>query len=106
MVRGLKIEQVFKPPKRQLGIIYLLGVAPEHRSKGIGRQLIQYSLAQIQQKGMDRAALNSQMPLSEQWPCTKGKALWPGQPMKGACAASLVTWLPIRTWNGLFRLNV
>ncbi len=56
--RGLRIERVLQPPKKNVGIIYQLGVAPEHQSKGIGRQLIHQLLEQIKMRGMTTAALD------------------------------------------------
>ena len=56
--RGLQIEQVLKPPKKNVGIVYQIGVAPAHQSIGIGTQLIHNLLDQIQGKGMAKAALD------------------------------------------------
>ena len=56
--RGLKIEQVIKPPKQGVGITYHIGVSPEHQSRGIGTQLIDHLVTQIQEKGMGKVALD------------------------------------------------
>ena len=41
-IRGLRIEQLIKPPKRAEISIAHLGISPQHRSKGLGQQLIQF----------------------------------------------------------------
>lgn len=56
--RGLRIEQILKPPKKGIGIIYNLGVAPEWHSHGIGQQLINKLLEQIAAAQMSVAALD------------------------------------------------
>jgi len=56
--RGLKIEQVLKPPQKGVGIIYNLAVAPGHQSKGYGEQLIGHLLETIRARGMEQAALD------------------------------------------------
>ena len=58
VIRGLKTEQVIHPPKRGVGIIYHLGVAPDCRSRGIGRQLVAYLLEEIRKQKMPAAALD------------------------------------------------
>ena len=56
--RGLQIERILPPPKRNVGVIYQLGVAPVHQSKGIGRHLLRNLIDKIEAEGMARAALD------------------------------------------------
>ena len=56
--RGLNIEKVIQPPKKGIGIIAHLGVAPEHRSKGIGEKLIDHLVDQLREKNIETAALD------------------------------------------------
>jgi len=58
VLRGLRTEAVICPPKSGVGMIYELGVAPEHRNKGLGRQLIAYLLDQIKRQNLPIAALD------------------------------------------------
>jgi len=58
LVRGLRTEGVIKPPAAGVGIIYHLGVDPEYRGRGIGRQLVAELLQQIRQRQLPLAALD------------------------------------------------
>ncbi|WP_193161109.1 GNAT family N-acetyltransferase [Microbulbifer hainanensis] len=58
VIRGLKTEQVIHPPRRGVGIVYHLGVAPECRSRGIGRQLVAYLIQEMRKRKLPTAALD------------------------------------------------
>lgn len=60
MLRGLSVERVIPPPPTAQDVLYLahLGVAPEVRSRGVGRQLVDHLLAAGAAKGYRRAALD------------------------------------------------
>ncbi len=42
MIRGLKIEHVIKPPKKNSHCIAHVGVDPRYRGKGLGQQLMEH----------------------------------------------------------------
>jgi len=56
--RGLSIEKVIQPPKKGIGILAHLGVAPEHQSKGIGERLIGHLITKLKDKQIETAALD------------------------------------------------
>jgi ribosomal protein S18 acetylase RimI-like enzyme len=56
--RGLGVEQVVQVPTGKLHYIAHLGVAPQRRNQGIGRQLIECFIAQGQAAGRTTAALD------------------------------------------------
>jgi ribosomal protein S18 acetylase RimI-like enzyme len=58
VVRGLRTEQVIQPPKKGVGIIYQLGVAPDYRGKGVGQQILNRLLAQVRAQKLLVAALD------------------------------------------------
>ncbi|WP_346836937.1 GNAT family N-acetyltransferase [Microbulbifer sp. SAOS-129_SWC] len=58
VTRGLRTEQVIKPPASGVGILYHLGVAPEYRGRGIGRQLVDQLLQRIHTQQLPVAALD------------------------------------------------
>jgi ribosomal protein S18 acetylase RimI-like enzyme len=59
ILRGLRVERVVPPPlARDLFYIGHLGIAPNLRGRGIGRQLTDYLLQQGRARGFKRVALD------------------------------------------------
>jgi len=59
IVRGLRVERVVPPPlAKDLFYIGHLGIAPDLRSRGIGRQMTDYLLQRGRAAGFSRAALD------------------------------------------------
>ena len=58
MVRGLRTEQILRPPARTECTIMQLGVAPEARSRGIGGQLVEHFVSRGKAAGLTKAVLD------------------------------------------------
>lgn len=58
IIRGLKIEEVIKPPSKDLYVIAHLGVSPELRGQGIGTQLVNHLLSPEFTAGCPTVALD------------------------------------------------
>ncbi len=58
MIRGLRIERLLEPPRRDTQIIAHLGVDPHMRGKGIGTDLVELFLATGRRDGRRVAALD------------------------------------------------
>lgn len=58
MLRGLRTEAVVRPPARDEWTIVHLGVAPEFRSRGVGRALVEELLRQGRAAGLKKAVLD------------------------------------------------
>ena len=56
--RGLQIEEVIKPPTKDLYYIAHLGVTPDLRGQGIGTQLVNHLLLPEHTKGRSTVALD------------------------------------------------
>ncbi len=56
--RGLMVERVVQPPKRDIHYIAHLGIAPGLRSQGIGSRLIDHLLAQGKTAARTQAAID------------------------------------------------
>ncbi|MEM7115559.1 MAG: GNAT family N-acetyltransferase [Chloroflexota bacterium] len=56
--RGLQIEQILVPPRKQELCIAHLGVKPECRGTGVGTKLIDYLLAEGKKLGRETAVLD------------------------------------------------
>jgi ribosomal protein S18 acetylase RimI-like enzyme len=52
---GLRTERVIKPPSRDVAYLAHLGVAPEFRGQGLGRQLMDYLCERGRQQGFTKA---------------------------------------------------
>jgi ribosomal protein S18 acetylase RimI-like enzyme len=58
IMRGLGVERVIPPPSGDMLYLAHLGVAPELRSRGVGRRLVDHLLERGAGKGYRRAALD------------------------------------------------
>jgi len=58
IIRGLRIEQIIKPPSNTLYVVAHLGVKPELRGQGIGTQLVTHLLSEQFITGIKMAALD------------------------------------------------
>lgn len=58
IVRGLRVESVIQPPRRDCWYVAHLGVAPELRSRGLGEALVSHLLEAGRRRGMPVAALD------------------------------------------------
>lgn len=47
LIKGLRVEQIMKPPKKNEIAIAYLGINPEHQGRGLGTQLIKLLKEQI-----------------------------------------------------------
>ncbi len=56
--RALAFEKIVQPPKGDLWVIAHLGVKPECRGQGIGRQLIEYLIDSIDRRNGTRVGLD------------------------------------------------
>ena len=56
--RGLRTEQVIRPPQANRGLIYQLGVKPELRGRGIGEQLVQQLMLRAKASRLTHVALD------------------------------------------------
>ncbi|MEH6549109.1 MAG: GNAT family N-acetyltransferase [Pseudomonadales bacterium] len=55
---GLRVESVVKPPPGNVAYLAHLGVAPELRGQGLGRQLIHHLCDMARQQGFTKAGLD------------------------------------------------
>ena len=56
--RGLKTEQIIRPPQVGVGVVYHLGVDTEFRGRGIGRRLLDHLLDKVRAQKATTAALD------------------------------------------------
>lgn len=58
ITRGLRIEQVIKPPRAGVGNLYHLAILPGRQGQGLGQQLIQQLLLKVKQQHLSIAGLD------------------------------------------------
>lgn len=58
IVRGLKIESILQPPKKQIAMIHNLAVSSDFRGEGLGTQLIAQLEQKMKEDGYKVAALD------------------------------------------------
>ncbi|WP_101757725.1 GNAT family N-acetyltransferase [Oceanicoccus sp. KOV_DT_Chl] len=58
IARGLAIERVIRPPQQNVGILYHLGIAPQHQGKGYGKRLVAELLLKVKERGLSIAGLD------------------------------------------------
>ncbi len=58
MRRGLQIESIIAPPKKDEFCIAHVGVHPDHRRRGIGRKIMEYMVSEAKKAGFSKLVLD------------------------------------------------